>query len=40
MKTFILFAAKTSIALVKAGSDNAWVSIPRNKGPFILFAFL
>jgi hypothetical protein len=26
-------AAKTSRAVASAGSDNAWVSMPRNRGP-------
>ena len=29
------FAANTSSALARAGSDSAWVSIPMNSGPDI-----
>ena len=37
--TSMLFAASTSIALANAGSDKAWVSIPRNSGPSIFWSF-
>ena len=33
--TLTPLAISTEIALAKAGSDNAWVSLPKNSGPLM-----
>lgn len=35
MSTVTSLAANTSTAVIRAGSDNAWVSAPRKSGPSV-----
>lgn len=35
MSTVTSFAANTSMAVTRAGSDSAWVSAPRKSGPSV-----